>query len=124
MHGGGSCRIFGGAKLEKIDKLSKVSFADIAGIDQVKSEIREVVAFLRNPQFFLKNGARWPAGILLVGPPGTGEPLRDFPSVAVSPTSPSSSSHACEGGACVLARVCGVVVPPPPRGFGGRQTVL
>jgi ATP-dependent Zn protease len=72
-------RIFGGAKLDKIDKMSKVSFDDVAGIDQVKFEIKEVVAFLRNPRFFMKNGARWPAGILLVGPPGTGEPSRPAP---------------------------------------------
>ena len=42
---------------------------------QVKAEIREVVQFLRNPRRFLDLGARSPAGILLVGPPGTGVPL-------------------------------------------------
>ena len=52
-----------------------MTFKDIAGIDQVKSEIMEIVSFLRNPQRFLDLGARSPAGCLLVGPPGTGKTL-------------------------------------------------
>ena len=56
-------------------KDASVTFADIAGIDQVKSEILEIVAFLRNPTKFLALGARSPAGVLLVGPPGTGKTL-------------------------------------------------
>jgi cell division protease FtsH len=52
-----------------------VTFKDIAGIDQVKAEIMEIVSFLRNPQRFLDLGARSPAGVLLVGPPGTGKTL-------------------------------------------------
>ena len=48
------------------------TFADIAGVDEVKEEVMEVVQFLRNPKKFLSLGARSPAGVLLVGPPGTG----------------------------------------------------
>ncbi len=51
-----------------------MTFKDIAGIDQVKSEIMEIVEFLRNPQRFLALGARSPAGVLLVGPPGEHAP--------------------------------------------------
>ncbi|KAK9821723.1 hypothetical protein WJX81_004862 [Elliptochloris bilobata] len=69
-------RIFGGAHLELIGKgKARTTFNDIAGIDQVKGEIQEVVEFLRNPRRFLNLGARSPAGILLVGPPGTGKTL-------------------------------------------------
>lgn len=53
-------------------KDADTSFEDIAGIDTVKEEILEVIEFLRNPKRFLDLGARSPAGILLVGPPGTG----------------------------------------------------
>ena len=67
------CRLFGGARLEKITgKDANITFDDIAGIDQVKSEIVELVQFLKNPKRFLDLGARSPAGVLLVGPPGTG----------------------------------------------------
>ncbi|KAI7835886.1 hypothetical protein COHA_010231 [Chlorella ohadii] len=69
-------KIFGGAKLEVIKaKDATVTFKDIAGIDQVKEEIMEIVSFLRDPQRFLTLGARSPAGVLLVGAPGTGKTL-------------------------------------------------
>lgn len=69
-------KIFGGAQLESMSsKDAIITFDDIAGIDQVKSEIMEVVHFLKDPQKFLKLGARSPAGVLLVGPPGTGKTL-------------------------------------------------
>lgn len=72
------CRLFGGARLERITgKDANITFADIAGIDQVKAEIVELVQFLRNPKKFTDLGARSPAGVLLVGPPGTGEPLSE-----------------------------------------------
>ena len=53
----------------------KVTFADVAGVDEEKEELREVVDFLRNPQKFASVGARIPHGILLAGPPGTGKTL-------------------------------------------------
>jgi len=68
------CRIFGGAKLDLISKGDqKLTFKDIEGIDQVKEEIRELVEFLKNPKRFIDLGARSPAGVLLVGAPGTGK---------------------------------------------------
>lgn len=67
-------RLFGGARLEMMtSKDSRITFADIAGIDQVKAEIIELVQFLKNPKKFTDLGARSPAGVLLVGPPGTGD---------------------------------------------------
>ena len=53
----------------------KVTFADVAGVDEAKAELAEVVAFLRNAQKFRRLGARIPKGVLLVGPPGTGKTL-------------------------------------------------
>ena len=53
----------------------KVTFDDVAGVDEAKAELREVVAFLQNPAGFGRLGARIPRGILLVGPPGTGKTL-------------------------------------------------
>ena len=53
----------------------KVSFADVAGVDEAKQELAEVVGFLKNPQIYGRLGARIPKGVLLVGPPGTGKTL-------------------------------------------------
>lgn len=53
----------------------KVTFADVAGLDEEKAELQEVVDFLKNPEKFLEIGARIPHGILLSGPPGTGKTL-------------------------------------------------
>ncbi|HMK80386.1 MAG TPA: ATP-dependent metallopeptidase FtsH/Yme1/Tma family protein, partial [Xanthobacteraceae bacterium] len=54
---------------------TKVSFKDVAGVDEAKFELQEVVAFLRDPKSYGRLGARIPKGILLVGPPGTGKTL-------------------------------------------------
>ncbi|HSB03851.1 MAG TPA: ATP-dependent metallopeptidase FtsH/Yme1/Tma family protein, partial [Thermodesulfobacteriota bacterium] len=54
---------------------TRVTFADVAGIDEAKEELQEVVEFLRNPGKFQKLGGRIPKGVLLVGPPGTGKTL-------------------------------------------------
>ncbi len=54
---------------------TRVTFKDVAGIEEAKEELQEVVEFLKNPQKFTKLGARIPKGILLIGPPGTGKTL-------------------------------------------------
>ena len=54
---------------------NKVTFADVAGVEESKTELQEVVEFLRSPQRFTEIGARIPKGLLLVGPPGTGKTL-------------------------------------------------
>ncbi len=54
---------------------TKVTFADVAGVDEAKAELKEVVDFLKDPQQYGRLGARVPKGILLVGPPGTGKTL-------------------------------------------------
>ena len=54
---------------------TKVTFEDVAGIDEAKAELEEIVAFLKEPQGYGRLGARMPKGILLVGPPGTGKTL-------------------------------------------------
>ncbi|KLO23895.1 cell division protein FtsH [Marinitoga sp. 1155] len=53
----------------------RITFSDVAGVDEVKDELQDIVKFLKNPQVFNKMGARMPKGILLVGPPGTGKTL-------------------------------------------------
>ncbi|GAB6188321.1 ATP-dependent zinc metalloprotease FtsH [Marinitoga arctica] len=53
----------------------KITFNDVAGVDEAKEELEDIVKFLKNPQAFNKMGARMPKGILLVGPPGTGKTL-------------------------------------------------
>ena len=74
--GGGKAMQFGKsrAKLQTFDK-KKVTFTDVAGIDEVKEELQEVVDFLKNPDKFIAIGAKIPKGILLVGLPGTGKTL-------------------------------------------------
>lgn len=73
--GGGKAMSFGKsrAKLQKDSDLRKVTFKDVAGLDEEKEELSEVVDFLRNPKKYNSLGARIPKGILLVGPPGTGK---------------------------------------------------
>ncbi|MBZ9539849.1 ATP-dependent zinc metalloprotease FtsH [Modicisalibacter tunisiensis] len=58
-----------------VETATRVTFADVAGVDEAKDELKEVVAFLRDPQRYGRLGARVPKGILLVGPPGTGKTL-------------------------------------------------
>jgi cell division protease FtsH len=58
-----------------MEKDVKVTFADVAGVDEAKEELREVIEFLKTPEKFTKLGGKIPKGILLVGPPGTGKTL-------------------------------------------------
>jgi len=73
--GGGKAMQFGRskAKLQKNSDLRKITFADVAGLDEEKEELEEIVDFLRHPRRYNNLGARIPKGILLVGPPGTGK---------------------------------------------------
>lgn len=61
------------AKLHKEDERKKVTFDDVAGLNEEKEELREIVDFLKNPKKYIELGARIPKGILMVGPPGTGK---------------------------------------------------
>ena len=67
---------FGKAKIKQMaDEKRKTTFADVAGADEEKEELREIVEFLKNPKKYNELGARIPKGVLLVGPPGTGKTL-------------------------------------------------
>lgn len=73
---GGKEMNFGKAKIKNTnDEKCKTTFDDVAGADEEKEELKEVVEFLKNPEKFNKLGARIPKGVLLVGPPGTGKTL-------------------------------------------------
>ena len=61
------------AKLHKEDERRKVTFNDVAGLDEEKEELQELVDFLKNPRKYIELGARIPKGILMIGPPGTGK---------------------------------------------------
>ena len=74
--GGGKAMGFGKSKARLLtEKVGRVTFDDVAGIDEAKQELEEVVEFLRDPQKFQRLGGKIPKGCLLVGPPGTGKTL-------------------------------------------------
>jgi cell division protease FtsH len=78
MQGGGKggAFSFGRSKARMLDEASNtVTFADVAGCDEAKEEVQELVEFLRDPTKFQKLGGRIPRGVLMVGPPGTGKTL-------------------------------------------------
>lgn len=76
--GGGGNRVmsFGKSRAKmSVDEKKKVTFEDVAGADEEKEELKEIVEFLKQPRKFVELGARIPKGVLLVGPPGTGKTL-------------------------------------------------
>jgi len=74
--GGGKAMGFGKSRARLLtEKHGRVTFNDVAGIDEAKEELQEVVEFLKHPQKFQQVGGRIPKGVLLVGPPGTGKTL-------------------------------------------------
>ena len=74
--GGGKAMAFGKSKARLITgKENKVTFQDVAGIDEAREELEEIIDFLKDPKKFTKLGGRIPKGVLLVGPPGTGKTL-------------------------------------------------
>ncbi|WP_341790103.1 ATP-dependent zinc metalloprotease FtsH [Rickettsia endosymbiont of Polydrusus tereticollis] len=76
MHSGGKAMGFGKSKAKLLsDKGQKITFKDVAGIDEAKEELTEIVDFLRDPGKFQKIGGKIPKGCLLIGPPGTGKTL-------------------------------------------------
>lgn len=74
-NGGGKISNFGKAKVKNESKGKKTTFEDVAGADEEKGELAEIVDFLRNPKKYNEIGARIPKGVLLLGPPGTGKTL-------------------------------------------------
>ena len=74
--GGGKAMGFGKSKAKLLsEQIGKVTFLDVAGIDEAKQELEEVVEFLKDPQKFSKLGGKIPKGCLLMGPPGAGKTL-------------------------------------------------
>ena len=74
--GGGKAMSFGKSRARLLNEAqNKITFADVAGIDEAKDEVEEIIAFLKDPKKFQKLGGRIPKGVLMMGPPGTGKTL-------------------------------------------------
>ncbi|HEY6179156.1 MAG TPA: ATP-dependent zinc metalloprotease FtsH, partial [Kofleriaceae bacterium] len=74
--GGGKAMSFGKSKAKLLSENQKrITFADVAGIEEAKDEVEEIIAFLKDPKKFTRLGGRIPKGVLMMGPPGTGKTL-------------------------------------------------
>jgi cell division protease FtsH len=74
--GGGKAMSFGKSRARLLNESQqRMTFADVAGVDESKAELEEIIAFLRDPKKFTRLGGRIPKGVLLIGPPGTGKTL-------------------------------------------------
>ena len=74
--GGGKAMSFGKSKARLLsESQKKITFADVAGIEEAKDEVEEIIAFLKDPKKFTRLGGRIPKGVLMMGPPGTGKTL-------------------------------------------------
>jgi cell division protease FtsH len=105
MQGGGrgGAMGFGKSRAKLLtEKHGRVTFDDVAGIDEAKEELEEIVEFLRNPQKFSRLGGKIPKGALLVGPPGTGKTLLAR-AIAARRACPSSPSRARTSWRCSWA---------------------
>ncbi|MDR2140273.1 MAG: ATP-dependent zinc metalloprotease FtsH [Deltaproteobacteria bacterium] len=76
MQGGGKAMTFAKSRAKMLsDEQKKITFADVAGVEEAKNELEEIIDFLREPQKFVRLGGRIPKGVLLMGAPGTGKTL-------------------------------------------------
>jgi len=74
--GGGKAMSFGKSKAKLLtDHQNRITFKDVAGVEEAKDEVEEIIAFLKDPKKFTKLGGRIPKGVLMMGPPGTGKTL-------------------------------------------------
>ncbi|HVV81506.1 MAG TPA: ATP-dependent zinc metalloprotease FtsH [Kofleriaceae bacterium] len=74
--GGGKAMSFGKSKAKLLtDSQNRITFKDVAGVEEAKDEVEEIIAFLKDPKKFTKLGGRIPKGVLMMGPPGTGKTL-------------------------------------------------
>jgi cell division protease FtsH len=74
--GGGKAMSFGKSKAKLLtDHQNKITFKDVAGVEEAKDEVEEIIAFLKDPKKFTRLGGRIPKGVLMMGPPGTGKTL-------------------------------------------------